>query len=184
MTESFCVCSGRWLCAGQNLVGVASGPRNPKQIILKRMSGKKNNTKTIILGKLTAITCSSLFTSLVWIERKSPIDTEPRWALHRLGPVISTLPPLSKAYRSCCERLTPYLILKSLWPRAKHWNKSTEEELVETFVSIFSLWHICRADLITLITKVHYRKHEMDGMISISLGLLLSIEPSCLWILT
>ena len=41
MTGSLCLCSGR-LDAGQNLASMASGPRNPKQTVLKWMTDKKN----------------------------------------------------------------------------------------------------------------------------------------------
>ena len=44
MTWSFCVCSSR-LYAGQNLANMASVPRNPKQIVLKKKTGKKNIRK-------------------------------------------------------------------------------------------------------------------------------------------
>ena len=44
MTGSFCVCSGR-VYAGQNLAGMAGWPRNLKQIVLKRITGKKNIQK-------------------------------------------------------------------------------------------------------------------------------------------
>ena len=41
MAEYFSLCSGR-LYSGQILASMASGPRNPKQIVLKRMTGKKD----------------------------------------------------------------------------------------------------------------------------------------------
>ena len=49
MTGSFCICLGG-LYTGQNLASMTSGARNPKQIFLKRMTGKKNT----VFARVTA----------------------------------------------------------------------------------------------------------------------------------
>lgn len=104
-----------WIVRWKHLARMTSGPWNPKQIVLKKMTGNNKFWKTYIQSnQVYSFTTCFLPCQFFNLNRdreraqsmKSHVEPSAGWVL--LSPVISMLSPLTKAYCSCWEWLTPY----------------------------------------------------------------------------